>query len=302
MSRMYQVRVDRLRREIADLQAKAARARADATRERETAMRARSSITSTTSASTARSKLSDAQRRDQSAIGHERRAIGYDNDAVRKTRELTAAQQQVERARDEQDRRRRSDDLRRIAELEQTRRATQWVSPVTFIPHSAPAESATRSAARREYDVCLTFAGEERSYVEMVASGLKAAGLRVFYDQDEDVKVDLWGKDLAEHFDYIYRKASRYCVMFISQAYASKPWTRDERRSALARALAEEAEYISPARFDDTELDGLQPTVGYLDLGEIAPATLVEYIVKKLADGPWSPATPQTYATMTRLG
>ncbi len=90
------------------------------------------------------------------------------------------------------------------------------------------------------------------------------------------------GKDLVEHFDYIYRQASRYCVMFISAAYAAKPWARHERRSALARALEEEGEYILPARFDDTELPGLRPTVHYLDLREIAPATLVEFIVEKL--------------------
>jgi hypothetical protein len=30
-----------------------------------------------------------------------------------------------------------------------------------------------------------------------------------------------------------------------------------------------------PARFDDTELEGLRPTVGYLDLRKIAPETLV---------------------------
>lgn len=102
----------------------------------------------------------------------------------------------------------------------------------------------------------------------------------MFYDEDE--RVNLWGKDLAEHFDHIYRQASRYCVMFVSAAYAAKKWTRHERRSALARAIEEEGEYILPARFDDTELPGLPPTVGYIDLREIAPATLVEFLLEKL--------------------
>lgn len=114
----------------------------------------------------------------------------------------------------------------------------------------------------------------------MVARGLQAAGVRYFYDQDE--AVELWGKDLAEHFDYIYRLASRYCVMFISADYALKEWTRHERRSALARALTQEGEYVLPARFDDTALPGLRPTTAYLDLVEVAPATLVEFIVEKV--------------------
>ena len=134
-------------------------------------------------------------------------------------------------------------------------------------------------ASGLEYDACLSFAGEERGYVELVARGLKDAGLRVFYDEDE--KVWLWGKDLIEHFDRIYRVASRYCVMFISAAYAAKEWTRLERRSALARALTEQGEYILPARFDDTELPGMPPTIAYIELSELAPATLVEFIVEK---------------------
>ena len=32
------------------------------------------------------------------------------------------------------------------------------------------------------YDVCLSFAGEDRDYVDKVAEELRAAGVRVFYD------------------------------------------------------------------------------------------------------------------------
>lgn len=50
----------------------------------------------------------------------------------------------------------------------------------------------------------------------------------------------------------------------------------------MARAIDEEDEYILPARFDNIELPGLRPTIGYLDLREIAPATLVEFILEKV--------------------
>jgi hypothetical protein len=36
-----------------------------------------------------------------------------------------------------------------------------------------------------EYDVCLSFAGEHRPYVEKVTHELKEHGVRVFYDLDE---------------------------------------------------------------------------------------------------------------------
>jgi hypothetical protein len=131
-----------------------------------------------------------------------------------------------------------------------------------------------------KYDVCLSFAGEEREYVEQVAAQLRSTGIRVFYDSYE--RVELWGKDLYAHLDDVYRRAAHFCVLFISQAYASKLWTNHERRSAQARAFGENKEYILPARFDDTEVPGLPPTIGYVDLATTSPGTLAEMIVQKL--------------------
>jgi hypothetical protein len=71
--------------------------------------------------------------------------------------------------------------------------------------------------------------------------------------------------------------------MFVSTDYARKAWAVHERRCALARAIEEGGDYVLPARFDDTELPGLRPTIGYLDLREVAPNTLVEFVLKKLA-------------------
>lgn len=52
-------------------------------------------------------------------------------------------------------------------------------------------------APRYDYDVTLSFAGEDRAYVEKVAAALYSLGIRVFYDRYE--QVDLWGKDLYTH-------------------------------------------------------------------------------------------------------
>lgn len=132
-----------------------------------------------------------------------------------------------------------------------------------------------------EFDVCLSFAGERRPYVVQVAELLQGHGIRVFYDGYEEE--NLWGKDLYEYLDYIYRSKSRFCILFISQEYAQKVWTTHERKSAQARALQENAEYILPVRFDDTEVPGIRPTVGYIDLRTTNPSRLVELVVRKLA-------------------
>ena len=74
-------------------------------------------------------------------------------------------------------------------------------------------------------------------------------------------RVELWGRDLIEALDTVYRKDARCVLMFISAAYRNKSWTRHERRSALAAALEHPHEYVLPLRFDDTDLEGLPPTI-----------------------------------------
>jgi hypothetical protein len=80
--------------------------------------------------------------------------------------------------------------------------------------------------AEFEYDVAVSFAGENRPKAEQFAGLLKAQGLNVFYDEWE--QANLWGRDLYEHLDEVYRKKARYCVMFLSEAYARKAWTNHE--------------------------------------------------------------------------
>lgn len=131
-----------------------------------------------------------------------------------------------------------------------------------------------------EYDIALSFAGEDREYVEKVADYLRLANVKVFYDKYE--QVDLWGKDLYEHLSDVYQNKARFTVMFISCHYARKLWTQHERKSAQARAFREKGEYILPARFDNTEVPGLNATVGYVDLRHLSPAKLAEAIREKL--------------------
>ena len=131
-----------------------------------------------------------------------------------------------------------------------------------------------------DFDIALSFAGEDRAYVDAVANDLRNRGVKVFYDLFEEA--DLWGKDLYAHLSEIYQKRAKYTVMFISEAYNRKLWTNHERRAAQAKAFQEAQEYILPARFDDTEIPGVLPTVGYVSLRGRTPEELSSLIVKKL--------------------
>jgi hypothetical protein len=131
-----------------------------------------------------------------------------------------------------------------------------------------------------EYDVALSFSGEQRPYVEAVAAKLHAHGVKYFYDAEQEAL--LWGAHLGEKLHQIYAQDAALVVMFISADYARKDWPRHERRAALDRAIRERHEYVLPARFDETILPGLSPSTGYVDLNGRTPEDLAALIVKKL--------------------
>ncbi len=133
----------------------------------------------------------------------------------------------------------------------------------------------------KQYDVALSFAGEDRPYAEQLANRLQAEGYSVFYDEFE--RAQLWGKDLYVHFSSVYKDQARYCVIFLSEHYAQKLWAQHELQNAQARAFQENEEYILPIRIDDTEIPGILPTVGYLDLDPTNMEEIYQALVEKLS-------------------
>ena len=65
----------------------------------------------------------------------------------------------------------------------------------------------TTTGTEFQYDVCLSFAGKQRPYVERVAKALRSQGVRVFFDDYE--AAHLWGKDLFAHLDEVYGHLGR---------------------------------------------------------------------------------------------
>ncbi len=138
----------------------------------------------------------------------------------------------------------------------------------------------TNGARMPAYQVALSFAGEQREYVEAVARALLARGIVVFYDRFE--AVTLWGKDGTEFFHQLFAADTAYVVMFISKEYVAKKWTRHERRAALSRAMTEEGEYVLPVRFDDSAVPGIPDTLQYLRTEDYTPAQLAAAISEKI--------------------
>jgi hypothetical protein len=131
-----------------------------------------------------------------------------------------------------------------------------------------------------EFEIALSFAGEDRDYVDQVANLLRDSGVKVFYDIFEEA--NLWGKNLYDYLADVYQNKALYTIMFISERYARKLWTDHERQAMQARAFQEHQEYILPARFDDTPIPGVLPTVGYISLAGRSPQDFVKLVQTKL--------------------
>ncbi len=134
---------------------------------------------------------------------------------------------------------------------------------------------------KKEFDVALSFAGEQRDYVKQVATILEGKGLKVFYD--EFYQSQLWGKDLGEYLQQVYYSKAGWCIMFISNEYLAKMWPSHERQSAVARQVKQRGEYILPVIFDDgLEVPGVNFTIGYQDARKLKPEQVAELFLKKL--------------------
>lgn len=136
-----------------------------------------------------------------------------------------------------------------------------------------------------KYDVALSFAGEQRQYVEKVALSLKQLGIRFFYDNDN--QVDLWGKNLIKYLSDIYIRQSKFCVIFISKEYREKNWTifeseAAEERNFFSHDFETYQQYILPVRFDNSEIPGLRDSWGYIDATKVSPEELAEKIAQKV--------------------
>lgn len=138
-----------------------------------------------------------------------------------------------------------------------------------------------------EYDVALSFAGEQRDYVKKVSAELTKLSVKHFYDNNE--QINLWGKNLSQFLDSVYFEKSLYFVPFISKEYAEKVWTRLEINSALERNMIEKRpdfqQYILPIRFDDTRIYGIPNNIAHLDARKFSPQEIAYMLHEKIYCG-----------------
>ena len=123
----------------------------------------------------------------------------------------------------------------------------------------------------KEYDIAVSFAGEQRDYVAQTVAACQALGLRVFYDKDKNNS--WWGKNFIREQRTVYSSRTRFFMPFISAEYLSKPIPMDEFSAAMMTAVKQGDGYILPVLMDDAEVppDLLHPHIHYLRARDYTP-------------------------------
>ncbi|KJS67419.1 MAG: hypothetical protein JL50_08695 [Peptococcaceae bacterium BICA1-7] len=130
------------------------------------------------------------------------------------------------------------------------------------------------------WDVAVSFAGEDRVYVEELKRKLNSRGYTVFYDFD--LQYQLWGENLERKLSDVYKHDAQYMVIFLSQHYPQKDWTRFEFEIGKEASEKRTAVYLLPLLLDDTHIVGLSRDIGFFDLRKHTMDEAVEALVEKI--------------------
>ncbi len=132
------------------------------------------------------------------------------------------------------------------------------------------------------YDVAVSFAGEQRGYVESTVSAARALGLRVFYDRDMAYR--WWGRNFVLEQRRVYSGSALRFVPFISAEYLGRPYSRDEFSYAMLRSVTVGDDYVLPVLFGEVCVPAelLHPHIGYLRAEDHSPRQLALLIRAKV--------------------
>ncbi len=103
-----------------------------------------------------------------------------------------------------------------------------------------------------EFDVAISFAGENRDLAKYIANQLLSLDVQVFYD--ENFETNYLGKTWSKEFARIFGSASRYVVCLLDAHHQEKIWPTFEREVFAPRVQRGE---VIPIYLDDTPVVGM---------------------------------------------
>lgn len=133
-----------------------------------------------------------------------------------------------------------------------------------------------------EFDVAISFAGENRPLAKHIADQLLALDIQVFYD--ENFEANYLGKTWAKQFSKVFGASSRYVLCLLDSHHQEKIWPTFEREVFSPRVANEE---VIPVFLDDTPIVGIPKDVvgiNFKDMSEGWQERADKAIVFKVID------------------
>jgi len=134
----------------------------------------------------------------------------------------------------------------------------------------------------RRFRVGLSFPGEKRDYINLVAD-LLAAELgreRVLYDGY--LVSELARPELDLYIARLYREETDLLVPFYCREYQQKKWCQLEWRQMRDILFRLESGRVMPFRFDDAHIDGVLSIDGYISIENRSPFDVARLILDRL--------------------
>lgn len=132
------------------------------------------------------------------------------------------------------------------------------------------------------YKIAVSYASEQRYYVEKFVNFFIKKKIKIYYDRNEQAQ--MLGTLLHEKLQEIYTEDTEYRIIFLSQDYVNKPITKMESEYILADNVFEKSK-LYVFKFDESTLPGLNRNFVYSTLSDFPEpedyAELIYTAIKK---------------------
>lgn len=133
-----------------------------------------------------------------------------------------------------------------------------------------------------EFDIAISFAGENRVLAKYLADQFSALDIQVFYDAN--FEANYLGKTWSKEFTRIFGQASKYVICLLDKHHAEKIWPSFEREVFTPRVMKGE---VIPIYLDETPIHGI-PTdvvgIRFMDMSDGWQDRADKEIVLKVID------------------
>lgn len=130
------------------------------------------------------------------------------------------------------------------------------------------------------YDLAISYASEQLSYVQEFADCMIENGFHIFLDRYNTGR--LLSTFLHEELYSIFKKESRHIILFISDEYPTKPHALWEARTTVVRSIFQPA-CFTVVRFSDAIVPCVDESYLFLDANQLSPKEIAEIMSSRLA-------------------